>query len=223
MIMKNIYRYCLPHKLILRLDYIRGLRNPFISEMDKKKLIFIHVPKAAGTSIANEVFNKQQPGHFLWSDYRDINRKKYESYFKFSFVRNPYDRLVSAFFYLKKGGGNKYDLEFSMKYKFDSIDFSDFIHLLNKNKKVKKWVHFVPQSDFLIHDGVIVTDFLGKFESIDEDMKKLRELIGLEEKDNARKDNKSIRNGYETYYNKELKDIVYSIYKEDFVNFEYER
>ena len=54
-------------------------------------------------------------------------------------------------------------------------------------------------------------------------MRVLRGLIGLEERDNTRKDNESNRNGYDTYYNTALKEIVYSLYEEDFLNFEYER
>ena len=78
---------------------------------DKYKCIFIHVPKVAGTSIERSIFetNKWLIGHVKASDYIRIDKNKFESYFSFGFVRNPYDRVVSAYHYLKNGGGNEND------------------------------------------------------------------------------------------------------------------
>lgn len=38
-----------------------------------------------------------------------FSQREFEDYFKFTFVRNPWDRLLSAFLFLKKGGANKVD------------------------------------------------------------------------------------------------------------------
>lgn len=73
---------------------------------DKYKCIFIHVPKVAGSSIERVIYqtDKWLVGHVKASDYMKFDKDKFDSYFSFGFVRNPYDRVVSAYHYLKKGG-----------------------------------------------------------------------------------------------------------------------
>lgn len=71
---------------------------------DTEKFIFFHVPKSAGTSIHN--FFKEKYGwqddpppvlhHMKAKDYMKFYPEKI-SYFKFAFVRNPFDRLLSAY------------------------------------------------------------------------------------------------------------------------------
>ncbi len=60
---------------------------------DESKCIFVHIPKSAGTSVKNALFpNTKGPGHRMAMDYYLENPKKYEEYFVFAFVRNPFDR-----------------------------------------------------------------------------------------------------------------------------------
>ena len=70
---------------------------------DEKKCIFFHIPKTAGISLVKALFGDLDWGH------RDVNyyinvfdKKRFNDYFKFTFVRNPYDRLFSAYSFLKK-------------------------------------------------------------------------------------------------------------------------
>ncbi|MFG7930138.1 sulfotransferase family 2 domain-containing protein [Campylobacter coli] len=65
---------------------------------DKYKCIFIHVPKVAGSSIERVIYqtDKWLVGHVKASDYTKFDKDKFDSYFSFGFVRNPYDRVVSA-------------------------------------------------------------------------------------------------------------------------------
>ncbi|EOG4053604.1 sulfotransferase family 2 domain-containing protein [Campylobacter jejuni] len=60
--------------------------------------------KLLGTSIERVVFetDKWLVGHVRALDYINQDKNKFESYFSFAFVRNPFDRMVSAFHYLKK-------------------------------------------------------------------------------------------------------------------------
>ena len=74
--------------------------------IDKYKTIFIHIPKNAGTSIktffeCKEFYNK----HRTIDQIKKENIKAYDSYKKFTIVRNPYDRMVSWYFYLKRAMG----------------------------------------------------------------------------------------------------------------------
>ena len=73
--------------------------------IDKEKLIFIHIPKNAGTSITSYFSTQRinQPRkHASIEEIKSGFPTEYEAYKKFAIVRNPYDRMVSYFFYLKK-------------------------------------------------------------------------------------------------------------------------
>ena len=67
---------------------------------DEKKLIFIHIPKNAGTSL-EKTLNMRATGHKTYLDYKRLYPKEYEQYDKFAVVRNPYDRFISCFEYAR--------------------------------------------------------------------------------------------------------------------------
>ena len=50
--------------------------------------------------------------HQSYLAYRQSDHKKFEQYFKFAFVRNPLDRIISTFEYLHAGGNKKNDSDF---------------------------------------------------------------------------------------------------------------
>ena len=67
----------------------------------KHKFIFTHIPKTGGTSITRALNPnagiKNKP-------LKEMPLKDKEDYFKFTFVRNPWDRAVSMFFFRQKRG-----------------------------------------------------------------------------------------------------------------------
>ena len=63
------------------------------------KVIFIHIPKCAGRSIS-EAFG-QPFDHFTASYYQTKHPDNWHSYTVFTMVRNPYQRLVSMYHYIK--------------------------------------------------------------------------------------------------------------------------
>ena len=69
--------------------------------IDEENLIFVHIPKNAGTSICR-YFNYLATYHETIYDFKETFPDKYNSYKKFAIVRNPYDRMVSWYFHLKK-------------------------------------------------------------------------------------------------------------------------
>ena len=77
---------------------------PYSKYQQKYKCIYIHIPKTAGTSILNKLNNgKNVPrNHAFWKEYYKRSPHYYRKYFKFSFVRNPWDRAVSTYFYIKQ-------------------------------------------------------------------------------------------------------------------------
>jgi len=225
------------------------------------KCIFIHIPKNAGQSIEH-VFLKLQDltwetraplllrsndnpkigpprlAHLKANEYvinKYLSEELFNDYFKFAFVRNPWSRMVSMYKYL----GFDYKSDFK---KFVKRDFK------NKIFHEKNW--FVGQQSKYVmnNDGEQMVDFIGKFESFQEDFYKVCEKINLPNIEvphiNAAKDRernsvlkvnninlarntlrkiKGISNfpTYQEYYDQESIDIIADLYKEDIELFNY--
>ena len=65
------------------------------------KFLFIHVPRTGGTSIES-FFNAQQTSqsrkHWSLNDWeKELSHDVFASYFKFSYVRNPWDSMISKY------------------------------------------------------------------------------------------------------------------------------
>lgn len=204
---------------------LRKLKPVYSKTEDAHKIIFIHVPKVAGNAIIKSLYGTSALGHNTLDEYRNDNITKYNHYYKIGFCRNPWDRAVSSYSYLKQGGRGRLDIEFRNKYLNNTNSFTDFVLKLQDDKyrnHILKWIHFIPQIRFLsIDNKTIGVDFLGRYENINEDFKSLcislnRQPISLI------KDNKSIRNEYRQYYNKETVNIIQYIYKQDIDLFGYE-
>ena len=185
--------------------------------------IFIHIPKAAGMYVSKEII--QSPiTHFTAMDYQLMfGSEVYQKLFKFTFVRNPWERIVSAFFFLKNGGISSQDKMWSDIHLTKYSDFEEFITDLPSTKYHTSWIHFIPQHKFITDPfGRIIIDYIGKTENIKEDIKYISSKIGIKTPDHKRKENPSNHEHYKNYYNKKTKLIIESIYKKDILLFDYE-
>lgn len=219
--MKNILKRITPE--VFKKPLRRWLAKKKIFKVfDESQVIFIHIPKAAGTSIGKSLFGTGRTGHYTIDDYYKVNKDKAKKYFKFTFVRNPYDRLVSAFFYLKQGGKNISDINFADENLSQIDTFEDFVMNWLSEKRVYSWIHFYPQTHFTESKfpGNEI-DFIGKLENIEEDIKKLSEAIGTDIE--IKHHNKSSRDNYLDYYTEEMLDKVHQLYKKDFQIYGYEK
>ncbi|RTI85100.1 sulfotransferase family 2 domain-containing protein [Campylobacter jejuni] len=193
---------------------------------DKYGCIFIHVPKVAGTSIERVVFetDKWLVGHVRALDYINQDKNKFESYFSFAFVRNPFDRMVSAFHYLKKGGRNDYDKNWADENLKNFDTFEQFVLAL-KNKNIKdkilSWQHFTPQYKFICDENKnILVNFIGKLENINNDFKIVKNELNFDR--NLIHSNSSKHEIFSNYYNEKTYNIIAELYKEDFALFDYD-
>jgi chondroitin 4-sulfotransferase 11 len=198
-------------------------RNPYKSFNHQYKVIFIHIPKNGGISVEKALF-KQKVGHTRLQLFQQYDPDKFHEYYKFAFVRNPWDRLVSAYFFLKAGGRNPVDAQFSKEFLSGLNSFEDFVLSL-ENKKNRKtalhWLHFRPQLDFIVDKkGVISLDYIGRFEILEKDFDVLSKRIGIAA--SLSHENRSPRKKqYYEYYSKTMVEIVSEIYKKDIMTLSY--
>lgn len=139
-----------------------------------------------------------------------------KSYFKFAFVRNPFDRLASAYRHiiLRQAVGTVY----KNKGIYKGMPFDSFIDVISKTPVEDLDIHFRPQWTFIPEKP----DFLGKFESLNEDYKKICELIKIKYIP-LQWDNATGKTIYKNYYSdKNLVNKVIKIYEKDFY-FDYKK
>ena len=183
----------------------------------KCKFIFIHINKTGGTSI-EEILKKLSRNlnvkHHFIQKYRKLADAKhgFENYFKFTIVRNPWDRLLSNYFYKKLNYNNLIqDLSFK-KWITNSCDGNySFEYSLSRHT----------QLDWIVDEnGEVVVDFIGKFENLQEDFDTICDKIGIPRQKLPHK-NKSKHKHYTEYYDDETRAIVAEKYAKDIEYFGY--
>jgi len=137
--------------------------------------------------------------------------KKYNDYFSFTFVRNPFDLIVSLYFYIRQSKSHKYHM-IAM-----GMEFPEFVSWYLGTKPER-------QLDFLCGESSreLIVNYVGKYESLSEDLLFLKERLGLQHLQVAHK-NKSIKktNNYQEYYDNQTKKIVQEYFKDDLARFGY--
>lgn len=191
-----------------------------LEELKSLQCIFFHIPKTGGLSISKTLFGNRGLGHINTREAKILfGSKNFKKYFKFTFVRNPWDRLISSYEYLKSGGLNgKYKNEVYKKIsQFDSFkDFAKRFH----NTDIIKDIHFLPQYYFVCNKkSRVEVDFVGKYERINEDFKLVTQKVNVP--CHLLHLNQSTRKDYKSYYDNETKKIVSKIYHKDIEIFNY--
>ncbi|MDD5138672.1 MAG: sulfotransferase family 2 domain-containing protein [Verrucomicrobiales bacterium] len=188
-------------------------RGPF----DEHRCIFVHIPKCAGISVVKSLFGDFDCGHASLRRYQIMfGPEEFSRYFKFTIVRNPFDRLVSAFLFMKQGGLHEKDRRWADR-KFSRFDtFDAFVKGWVNTHNVVRALHFRPQSHFIcLAKNRPGLDFTGYFENLEADFaficRKLHFNVPLLEanRNPARKKN------YQEYYTDESRRIVAEVYADD--------
>jgi len=192
--------------------------SPYRDRNDRWESIFVHVPRTAGTSIANALFEDGDCGHTPLYAYRAFDEARYRNYFKFAFVRNPFSRLVSAFHQNRENARNPRKKPWAAQYFSDLDGFIEFVERMGGNSSYRRVVmahdHFRPQWEFVTVGGRVDLDFLGKFEDLEKDFQRISEELGANT--SLPKKNSSSHANYEHYYTSKAKNIVEKLYKNDF-------
>ena len=178
--------------------------------------VFIHINKTAGTSIGNAIGLPVKHHQTAREIIARIGKDKWNTAYKFTLVRNPWDKVVSHYEYRRKR--NKTEVATR------NVSFSEWVKKTYGTDKDPFFYNnpkaFQPQVEWLKDDqGRIAIDFIGKFESISDDFDQIKNIIGIEAE--LPHLNASKRAGYQSYYDEETRQIVAQWFHEDIEVFGY--
>ena len=208
------------------LPRVAASRSPFLPEIVDRKVIFIHIPKAAGSSLKTELYGAPTGGHRRIVEYAAYDGPKTRDFFKVSFVRNPWDRLLSAYSYLKNRTATSYrDRSFASTFLDQTEDINAFVLALEDRKyrrAVMLYDHFRPQGHWICMPGARnhAMDFIGRFETMEADMAALRDRLALPPGAVA-KTRASQHLPYREAYTRRARDLVADIYARDIALLDY--
>lgn len=203
---------------------------------DQQRCIFVHVPKNGGTSIGRSLFGTYDGNHMPIASYQMIyDKADFDSYFKFAFVRNPFDRLLSGYRYANQeaelaraGDPSRRDGKARKPLVSTAVteheDFEHFVRDWVNPTNVRTFEHFRPQHRFVCTpDGEIPLDHLGRFESMEESFGVITDRLGLDV--DLRHDRRSKDPGtdshYSDHYTPSMRRTVERVFARDLRLFEY--
>ena len=189
-------------------------------------IIFIHVPKCAGTSVksALRAYGCQllrlddQPDDVRSGFYklgtaarmlRHLDPAFWQRSLKFAVCRNPYDRLVSGWHFVRARARV-------------AVPFDYFVrHLSTYRGYFVDWHCVMPQYQHLLIDGVPAVDHVCRFEHLDADFALVRARLDRPELALPHL-NPTTHAPYRSHYTRELQDRVFAHFAVDFEYFGYD-
>ena len=188
-----------------------GFKNYYIRRPDHDSFCFNKKKTTKYINYENRVHGVLN--YYKTSPY--INKKmgmtpqKWDTYYKFCFIRDPYDKIISAWNHI-----NRY-----------SIPFKNYLNLINRCNDVEYMHMFMPQVRNIINQkGKVDINYIGKFENLEEDFQNILKNIGVKNiiHDSGKQMNKREHNHFTEYYDQDTLDKVNLILKEDFSLLDYE-
>lgn len=204
--------------------------------------LFVHIHKAAGNTVKRVLFRQLKlknvrtlfgvhMGRKIWRSCRreDISDEAFAAAFKFCFVRNPWDRVVSAYAHARQRWGTEFD-----------VTFEDFICTILLDERIcwdSPWLHDNPdvsqrekiwwysKSNAIpyTHPGYFMAsmNFIGRFENFEADFRRVLSRLQCTQAVIIPIRNASARAPYPGYYTPRLRAAVGDLYHEDIVKFNY--
>lgn len=206
--------------------------------------IYVPIPKVASTSLLTAFAEILGVGLETGGDPHDatypgpvpieaLHRLLYPGFFTFGFVRNPWDRLVSC--YRDKirndvGGTTTFTIRPGVADCLAHIgafgpgmSFDAFAAAVASIPDRAADQHFRSQHTFLTNrKGEIAMDFIGRYETLEDDFRIVRERTGLPEIELPRLQAAPRIDDYRAFYRPETRDLVAKRFEKDIECFGYE-
>ena len=188
-----------------------------------KKFIFIHIPKTGGHSMRGVLKKRhtnserlcQQRG--IHPNINDYIKEGYnlDNFFKFAFVRNPWDRLLSNY---------HFRIQIMRSKDTAAVSFRDWV-LNSKTKRGHSFLNtgemYKPQCSYITFNKTKMVDFIGRYENLQQDWDFVCDQLQIKKQTLPHK-NKSSHSSYRDYYDEDTIDLVSEYFQEDIENFDYE-
>lgn len=197
-----------------------------MSTYHKWRTVFVQIPKNASSSIHRALSNQTDDSHdheTYISILANNDPELIESYYSFAVVRNPYDRFVSAYEWVRQNSGWPLSFEETVEQWYNRGSF------FYTTEDVAWW----PQHRYTCIKNIVLVDKVIKYEDLESGWTEIVDNINnrlpesfSQPPSNLPYENKtSFRENrdWHEYYTQELADKVYSLYKKDFQMFEYEK
>lgn len=208
----------------------------------EKNFLHISIPRTGSTQMNLLLQNFKHPSpdkhHMGLQDALKIHPEAAsENCFRFTFVRNPLDRMVSLYFEFTKNRGRRYSehvvYDKPLFHEFYSGDDVSSFRNFCCNFQNTKWADdiFLKPQTYFIDSDICEMSYIGRFENLHKDWELISErLIGKtislfdrqQETHKEKKPRSSQHLYYMEYYDDESLDCIKKFYQEDFERFDYE-
>ena len=195
----------------------------------KRKFIFIHIFKCGGNAIRKVLKDDSTceeigSGHANARDVKELMGKEYDDYYKFAIVRNPFDWLLSTYYYIVYSGYTRHKEKVEQLESFNEFPQHYVDYMMkeqmplgaNKCTLLKDYVTDV--------DGNLIVDYIGKMETLQKDMNYVLQSIGIDHtmipKVNVNVN--KLGKQYKDCYSEEAKNYVLKNFAADLKMFDYE-
>jgi hypothetical protein len=199
-----------------------------MSVYHKWRTVFVQIPKNASSSIHKVLENQTDLNHNHRTYIEVLSENDpelIESYYSFAICRNPYDRFVSAYEYMKQNSGGEWNPTFE--------EAVDEFHSRGSHFYTTEDIIFWPQHRFVTIKNIILVDDIIKYEEMNNQWSNIVEKICKTTPSSFSKPGSIIprenityvreERKWQDYYNDDLKDKVYHLYKKDFELFGYKK
>jgi chondroitin 4-sulfotransferase 11 len=192
---------------------------------DRHRCIFVHVQKTGGASIEALLrqsdptisggMHMQRRHHFARAIRPIAGAERWERYFKFAFVRNPWDRLVSWYHMCMQVATPN---AFSAYVRANAPTFDAFVTGAGSGMG-ERTTH--NQLDYITDEnGAPMLDFVGRYETLQQDFARIGDKLGLDCP--LPHVNRSQHRDYREYYSDTTRRIVAERFARDIAYFGYE-
>lgn len=192
--------------------------------------MFVHVPKTAGTALQKSIGLDFQIDHLTAKQYQALLRSHFKRLFKFAFVRDPWDRFLSNYYYARMKesylhsavGPSTYGkhLDYDLLKDASILECAEYLieGKLKHHKTAERPSHWDPQHLWLYDDRQrCLVDWIGRVENFENDFIFLCDRLGIESR--LLKINASERPKHEHWTDDTLAahEIIVNFYNKDYL------